>query len=126
MRVLTVSNREVKVNTLVSMVNDRLKMVIDGHASQYITVEVGEEREDGYWYNTITLRVSNHSAKKQNNNRETLSFVSDVCNQGFSGMIGNEYLVDDLEDMNTNETNQSGYLSVYSIIEDFINNLELE
>ena len=119
-RVLSINGKQVTVNTLVDMVKTRLEMCNDGHPSQYITVRVTEDELT----ELISIRVSDHTGRKQNNTLDTLSFISNRIDQGYDRMC-NEYLVDDLEDMLTDECNYRGYLSVEEIIEDFVTDLEL-
>ncbi|MCT4024385.1 hypothetical protein HZP91_15340 [Elizabethkingia anophelis] len=121
MKTLTIKNKEVTISQLVDKIKYNLKNVQDGFASQYIVVEI----VDGDDYDTFKIRVSDHSAKKQNNgDTKTLSFITERCDQGYSSMMYNEYVVDDIEDMNTNETTSRGWLSVEEIIEDFIDDFK--
>lgn len=121
MKTLSIKNKTVSVSEIVAKIKNNLNNVLDGFASQYITVEI----EDGDDYDTFKIRVSDHSAKKQNNKDEqTLSFITSRCDQGYSSMSFGEYLVDDIENMNTEETTARGYLSVEEILEDFINDFK--
>lgn len=125
MRTLYIKNEATTLLNLVDIIKTKLEMTLDGHPSQYITVRVEEESDDEILSELIKIRVSNHSANKKNNDMPTLSFVNDSCDQGFSKMSCNEYIVDDLEDMNTNETNSRGWLSVEEVVDDFVNDLKL-
>ena len=120
MRIITINGKKKSINDLVEMVKMRLEMCNDGHPSQYITIRVTEDELT----ELFSIRVSDHTGRKQNNSLDTLSFISNRVDQGYDRM-SNEYLVDDLEDMLTDECNHRGYLSVEEIIEDFINDLEL-
>lgn len=115
MKTLTLKNEEVTVIELVSKIQSLLNLVNDGHSSQYLNVCI----EDNDNYGTLTIRVSNHSANRLNNSSQTVSFVTDRCHQSCA-MISNQYLVDDIEDMLTDETTRRGYLSVEEILEDLI------
>lgn len=114
--IITYKNEEITIDKLVSLIQEKLMLVEDNHPSQYINIGIENDLD----FCGFTIRVSNHSAKKINNSNQTLSFITDTCNQGYSGMGFNEYVVEDIEDMDTNETTSKGWLSVKSIIEDFI------
>lgn len=117
MKTIKISNQEVTVAGLVEKIQSLLTLVSNGYPSQYLNVSI--EDEDNY--DSFKIRVSDHSANRLNNsdNEKTLSFVTDTCDQTYK-MGYNEYLVDDIEDMNTNECTYKGYLSVEEIIEDFV------
>lgn len=125
MRTLLIKNQETTIANLVDIIRTKLELTSDGHPSQYITIKVEEETEEEFLSSLVKIRISNHSANRSNNDIPTLSFINETCNQGYSAMYGNEYVVDDLEDMNTNETNSRGWLSVEEVIDDFINDLKL-
>lgn len=124
MRTISINNQEITISELLNMIQSKLELVADNHPSQYITIAVCEETEDEYLEELIKIRASNHSAKRANNDYPTLSFVTDTCDQGYSGMGYNEYVVESIEDMHTNETNMSGWLTIEEVLEDFINDVK--
>jgi len=102
------------------MLKIRLEMCNEGDPSQSITVRVTEDKLT----ELFSIRVTDHTGRRQHNTIDPFSFISNRVDQGYDRM-SNEYLVDDLEDMLTDECNYRGYLSVEEIIEDFVNELEL-
>lgn len=117
MKTIKIANQELSVVELVEKIQSLIILVQNGHPSQYINVSI--EDEDNF--DSFKIRVSNHSANRLNNsdNSKTLSFITESCHQNYS-MSYNQYIVDDIEDMNTNECTSRGYLSVEEIIEDFV------
>jgi hypothetical protein len=79
-----------------------LEVVKNGGKTEYFNVE----SIDG---ETVKIRVSNHSGKKQNNgDTKTLSFVSAYCVQGYQA-ITCEWLID-----------EDGYTDTYQSIEEIL------
>lgn len=126
MRTIELHGKETTIDNLVSLIKENLKETLQGSYSRYINITVGEEIGDDYFESVFTIRMSNHSAKSKNNKNETISFINDSCDQGYQGMYCDEYMVSDLENMNTNETNRNGWVSVAERLEDFIDDLGLE
>ena len=92
---------------------------------EQIATEIREHMECGYTHyfnvedsegNTVKIRVSNHSANRQNNSEKTLSFVTERTEQrksGYNRMI-NEWVIiengltdtyEELEDVLESELN---------------------
>ena len=119
MKTLSINSQNVTISQLVDKIQSKLNNVSEGFASQYISVEIEDEKTGDY--EIFKIRVSDHSARKQNNGEtKTLSFITDTCNQGYSAMMFNEYVVENIEEMHTNETNYKGWLTVEEIITDFV------
>lgn len=123
MKTITINNKKATVSQLIDKIQFNLKNVSEGFASQYIIVEI--EDEDSGDNDFFKIRVSDHSAKKQNNgDTKTLSFITDTCDQGYSSMTFNEYVIDNIEEMYTNETTYKGWLTVEDIITEFIDDYQ--
>lgn len=125
MRTIELHGKETTLDNLVSLIKENLEETLQGSYSRYINITVGEGIGDDYFESVFTIRMSNHSAKSKNNKNKTISFINDSCNQGYYGMYFDEYIVSDLDNMNTNETNHKGWVSVSDRLEDFINDLKL-
>lgn len=124
MKKLYYKDQEVSINNLVELIKVNLELSNDGHPSSYLTIKC---KDDENFYESFQIRVSNHSSNKRNNRCDKhVSFISNRCDQGYNTAYGQEYLVDDIEDMLTDETNSRGYLSVYEILEDLIDSLKVD
>lgn len=121
MKTYSVNKKEVTIQEITEMVQSKLALVNDGHPSQYFSVAIEDEEGDSYSTETVRIRVSNHSANRQNNGTQvTFSFVTGTCDQGYNRMI-NEWEVTDVEEMLT-----STFEYVEDILEYELNEVKLE
>ena len=109
MKTLTLKGNNVSIGYLTELVKSKLENA-ENNASQYISICV----EDGEYYANVKIRVSNHSAKKENGN--CLSFITGSCNQGYS-FLSTEWEVESIDSMLTTTSEYISDILEYELFE---------